>query len=87
MDNSSVDRGAGMEKTSADFSNEIDEKDKEISQAITVLETVHQEILALRKQRIELDSSVSKARYNLEKLKIERSLLKSAFWHCKNQGL
>jgi len=76
-----------MERTSYDFSLEIDEKDKEISKAIAVKEEVHQAMLDLRRKKIELDSSLSKARYNIEKLKIERSLLSSQFWHAKNSGI
>ncbi len=76
-----------MELSAADYSNLIDEKDKEISEAIRIKEEVHQTMLDLRRKKIELDSALSKARYNIDKLKIERSLLSSQFWHCKNQGL
>ena len=76
-----------MEKTSADFANEIAEKDKEISKAIADKEIVANEIFTIRKKKMELDQAMSKARYNIDKLKLERSLLNHAFWSCKNQGL
>jgi hypothetical protein len=76
-----------MEKSSYDYSLEIDEKDKEISEAIRLKEEIHQSMLDLRRKKIELDSALSKARYNIDKLKIERSLLSSQFWHAKQSGL
>jgi hypothetical protein len=76
-----------MDKTSADLSLELDEKDKEIAEAIRVKEEVHQAILNLRRQKIELDVALSKAKYNYDTWKIERTQIASAFWHAKNQGL
>lgn len=76
-----------MEKTSADLSVELDAKDREISEARRVQEEVHQAILNLRRQRIELEVALSKAKYNYDKLKIERTLIASAFWQARNSGL
>lgn len=76
-----------MEKTAADFSNDIAEKDKEIAEAIRLKEEVHQSILGLRKQKIELDVALSKAKYNLDKLKVERSLLMHDMFSARNSGL
>lgn len=76
-----------MEKTSADYSQEISDKDGEIAEAIRQKEIVHQALLDLRRKKIELDISLSKARYNVDKLKIERSLLVHKFYSCKDQGL
>jgi hypothetical protein len=76
-----------MDDSSENLQNQIDNKDKEINEAIKQMEIVHQSILELRRRKIDLDQSLSKARYNKEKLKIERSLLVSQFWHNKNQGL
>jgi len=76
-----------MEKSASELSLDLDTKDREISEAIRVKEEVHQAILDLRKQKIELDIALSKARYNYDKLKIERTLLSNAFWNAKNQGL
>jgi len=76
-----------MEKSAAELSVELDAKDNEISEAIRVKEEVHQAMLELRRKKIELDSLLSKARYNYDKLKIERSLLSSSFWHARNSGL
>ncbi len=76
-----------MEKSSAELAVDLDEKDREISEARRVMEEVHQSILNLRRQRIELEVSSSKARYNYDKLKIERTLLANAFWQAKNSGL
>ena len=75
------------EKTSADLSLDLDAKDKEIAEAIRVKEEVHQAILNLRRQKIELDVALSKAKYNYDKLKIERTQIASAFWHAKSAGL
>ena len=76
-----------MEKTAADYSNDVAEKDKEIAKAIRDKEEVHQAILELRKRKLELDVSLSKARYNIDKLKIERSLLMHDLFTCRNAGL
>jgi hypothetical protein len=76
-----------VEKTAADYSNDIAQKDKEIAEAIAAKEAVHQAILDLRKRKIELDVSMSKARYNVDKLKVERSLLVHSFYNARNSGL
>jgi hypothetical protein len=76
-----------MEKTAADWSNQIAEIDKQIAVAIRDKETVHQEILDLRKKKIELDIGLSKARYVVEKLKVERSLAMHNFFNARNSGL
>ena len=76
-----------MDKTSSQYSQDIADKDSEIAEAIRVKEEVRQAILTLRKQKIELDVALSKAQYNYEKLKIERSLLVHHFYSCKEQGL
>ena len=76
-----------MEKTSADLSVELDAKDVEIAEAIRVKEEVHQALFNLRRQKIELDVALSKAKYNYDKLKIERTQISSAFWHAKSAGL
>lgn len=76
-----------MEKTSADFSNDIAEKDKEIAAAIAAKEVVANEIYSLRRKKMDLDQAMSKCRYNIDKLKLERSLLNHAFWSARNSGL
>jgi hypothetical protein len=76
-----------MEKTASDYATEIAEKDKEIAQAIADKEVVANAIFTLRKQKMELDQAMSKCRYNIDKLKLERSLLNHAFWNAKNSGL
>jgi hypothetical protein len=76
-----------MELSSSELGNLIDEKDKEIAEAIRLKEEIRQEQLNLRRKKIELDSSHSKAQYNYEKLKIERSLLSSRFWAARHSGL
>ncbi len=76
-----------MEKSSAELSVDLDGKDREISEAIKAKELVHQEILALRRKKIDLDIALSKAKYNYDKLKIERTLIASHFWSAKNSGL
>lgn len=76
-----------MEKTAVDYDQDIQAKDLEIAEAIKSKETIHQEILNLRRKKIDLDMALSKAKFNLDLLKIERTQLVSHFWHCKNQGL
>lgn len=76
-----------MEKSASDYANEIAEKDKEISKAIAEKEVVANAIFTLRRQAMDLNQSMSKCRYNIDKLKLERSLLNHAFWAAKNQGL
>ena len=76
-----------MEKSAADYSNDIAEKDKEIALAIRLKEEIHQAQLELRRKKIDLDSSSSKASYNIDKLKIERSLLMHAMFNARNSGL
>jgi hypothetical protein len=76
-----------MDKSSADLGLELDDKDREISESRRIMEEVHQSLLNLRRQKIELDIALSKAKYNYDKLKIERTLLASHFWSAKNQGL
>ena len=80
-------KGVQMEKTAADYSNDIAEKDKEIAIAIRLKEEVHQAQLELRRKKIDLDVSASKATYNIEKLKVERSLLMHDMFNARNSGL
>jgi len=65
----------------------LDEKDIEINQAIANIEKLEQEKTQLRYRRIAIEDGVRKGKFLKEKLKIERTLLSSAFWHVKNQGL
>lgn len=76
-----------MDKTAAEYSNDIAEKDKEIGRAIADKEVVANEIYTLRRKKMDLDQAMSKVRYNIDKLKLERSLLNYAFWSAKNSGL
>ena len=76
-----------MEKTAAEYANEIAEKDKEIGLAIAAKEVVANEVFTLRKKMMDLNQSMSKCRYNIDKLKLERSLLNHEFWAAKNSGL
>jgi len=76
-----------MDKSSAELGVDLDAKDKEISEARRLMEEVHQALLDLRFKKLELDRTSSRAKYNYDKLKIERTLIASAFWHAKNQGL
>jgi hypothetical protein len=76
-----------MEKTSADYANDIAQKDKEISEAIAAKEIVANSIFTLRRQAMDLNQAMSKCRYNIDKLKLERSLLNHSFWAAKNSGI
>ena len=75
------------EKPASEIANEIAEKDKEISLAIADKEVVANEVFTLRRKAMDLNQAMSKCRYNIDKLKLERSLLNHAFWAAKNQGL
>ena len=76
-----------MEKTASDYANEIADKDREISKAIADKEVVANEVFTLRKKMMDLNQLMSKCRYNIDKLKLERSLLNHSFWSAKNSGL
>lgn len=76
-----------METTASDYANQIAEKDKEISLAIAQKEVVANEVFTLRKKMMDLNQAMSKCRYNIDKLKLERSLLNHSFWAAKNSGL
>lgn len=76
-----------MEQTASDYANQIAEKDKEIAKAIAEKEVVANEIFTLRRKAMDLNQLMSKARYNIDKLKLERSLLNHSFWSAKNSGL
>ena len=75
------------EKTASDYSNDVAEFDKQIAECIRAKEVIHQEILELRKKKIELDMALSKAKYNLDALKIQRSLAMHNFFNARNSGL
>ena len=76
-----------MEKTAADYSNEIAELDKEIALAIRNKEEVQQAIYRLQRERIALNEARSKASCNLDLLKNQRSLLMHAMFNARNSGL
>ena len=76
-----------MEQSAAEIANLIAEKDKEIGLAIAAKEVVANEVFTLRKKMMDLNQSMSKCRYNIDKLKLERSLLNHEFWAAKNSGL
>ena len=82
------------ELTSADYSNLIAEKEKEISAALENQIIFEQSILSLQKdilekqvKKKEYEITNSKAKHNLRKLSIEKSLLDKLFWHAKNSGI
>jgi hypothetical protein len=80
-------------KSSAEISNIIDQKEKELSIAITNYYTTEQEKLVLQKEILEkqtikkdLEIALSKAGHILRQLNIELKLLRSKFWSVKNSG-
>jgi hypothetical protein len=80
--------------SSAEISNIIDQKEKELSQAIKDYFIIEQEKLILQKTILEhqtckkdLEISLSKAGHILRQLNIELKLLRSKFWSNKNAGL
>ena len=83
-----------MEKSSAEISNEIAEKENELADILTNQQSIEQEILILQRDILELqrkkkdlEISNSKARHLVKKCTIEISLLKNKFWQVKNSGL
>ncbi len=80
--------------TSAQLSNLIDEKEKELSIAIDTHQVVEQEKLHLQKTILELQTkkkdleiAESKAGHNIRQLSIGIKILKNKFWSCKNSGI
>ena len=79
--------------SSAQISNIIDEKEKELSGAVTNYYTTEQAKLTLQKEILEkqtikkdLEIALSKAGHILRQLNIELKLLRSKFWSVKNSG-
>jgi len=80
--------------SSAEIGTIIDQKEKELSQAIKDYYIVEQEKLILQKEILEkqtkkkdLEISLSRSGHNLKQLGIELKLLRSKFWSAKNGGL
>lgn len=84
-----------LDKLSAtQIGNIIDEKEKELSEAIKNYYLIEQEKLILQKTILEhqtrkkdLEIALSKAGHILRQLNIELKLLKSKFWSARNSGL
>lgn len=94
MDNSSVDRGAGMEKTSAEYFNEAVEHQKEENEAHDKLDLVENEIVHLRNQIDELRTKIrnleNEARDWKKVIRTKRYLsikADKAGWSAKHSGL
>jgi len=80
--------------TSAEISNIIDEKERELSGALKQYYLVEQEKLILQKEILEkqtvkkdLEIALSKAGHMLRQLNVELKLLRNKFWSNKNAGL
>ena len=81
-------------KSSAEIGNFVDEKEKELSIALSNYAQIEQERLLLQREILEkqvikkdFDIKISKAGHNIKQMNIELKLLKSAFWNAKNSGL
>ena len=79
--------------SSSEISNLIDEKEKELSQALKDYFIIEQEKLILQKEILEtqtkkkdLEIALSKAGHILKQINIELKLSRSKFWSCKNAG-
>ena len=80
--------------SSAEISNLISDKEKELGVATNTYYDVEQEKLLLQRQILELrirqkdwEVSLSKAGQNLKKMQLELKALRSFFWNAKNSGL
>lgn len=85
-----------MENVDNKSSNEIglliDEKEKELSEALKNFHAVEQEKILLQKKKLELqirikdlELSVDKASHNIQQIKIELSYYRNAFWKTKDE--
>jgi hypothetical protein len=79
--------------SSAEISNLIAEKEKELGIATNIYYDVEQEKLLLQRQILELqikkkdfEVSLSKASQNLKKMQLELKALRNFFWNAKNSG-
>ncbi len=79
--------------SSAQIGNVIDEKEKELSGAITNYYVIDQEKLNLQKEILikqtlkkDLEIKLSIAGHIVRQINIEIKLLKSKFWSAKNSG-
>ena len=80
--------------SSAEISNLIAEKEKELGVATSAYYDVEQEKLNLQRQILELrikqkdlEVVLSKAGQNLKKMQMELKALRNFFWNAKNSGL
>ena len=80
--------------SSTDIGNVIAEKEKELSESISIQQTVDLEILEVSKKILDLQRakkdlqiSDSKAKHNVKQLSIQLRFLKSKFWSARNEGL
>jgi len=83
-----------LNKTSADISQEISDKEKELKDALDNLYKLDQEKLALQKEIIilsgkkkDIEITLSKATHVVREMNIDLSMMKKEFWACKNEGL
>ena len=81
-------------RSSADISQEVANKENELSEALENHFKVEQERLLISKEIIDLQSkkkefeiAESKSSHIIKKIKIEISLLQKMFWNAKNSGL
>ena len=79
--------------SSHEISLQIDEKEKELKEAISAHELIEQQklrlqraIIRLQLKKKELEMVLSKSSANRKQIEIELRLLKNRFWAVKNEG-
>ena len=80
--------------SSAEISNLISDKEKELGVATSAYYDVEQEKLSLQRQILELrikqkdlEVALSKAGQNLKKMQLELKALRSFFWNARESGI
>jgi len=79
--------------SSAEISNLIDTKEKDLAQALKDYYIIEQEKLILQREILikqtvkkDLEIALSKAGHSLKQIGIELKLLRSKFWSVRNSG-
>lgn len=84
----------GDNRSSADLSQDIANKEKELSQLLDNQQTIEQEILLFQRQILDLQGKKKdleidngKAKHLIRKMNIEIKILTKRFWSVRNSGL
>jgi len=81
-------------KSSADISNEIADKEKELKEHLNTLYlldqeklTISKEIIILQGKKKDIEIALSKASHIVKEINIDLSMMKKEFWATRNEGL